>query len=297
MNIDHLKLFVRVAATHNISMAGNEFGLSPAVASAHISKLEESLGVRLMHRTTRKVSLTDEGETLLPIAEEILANVDMAHSSVGSGRLAPSGTLRITAPASFGSMHIMPGLSGFMAQYPKLKIDLRLSDNIVDLVEGGFDIAIRDAALNDSSLKARKLAQDNRKIVASPKYLEQHGTPQTPEELPHHHQSVNLFGLEVWQFAAKQGTNNIKTNTVLRVDNGEAVRDACAAGLGIAITSTWCSYEKLNAGELVEILSDYPLKSSTDIWALYPNTRLVAPKVRAFIDYFIDYFKDNPNLI
>ncbi|WP_448554907.1 LysR family transcriptional regulator [Thalassotalea montiporae] len=296
MNIDHLKLFVRVAATHNISMAGSEFGLSPAVASAHINKLEESLGVRLMHRTTRKVSLTDEGETLLPIAEEILANVDMARSSVGSGRLAPSGTLRITAPASFGRMHIMPGLSGFMAQYPKLKIDLRLSDNIVDLVEGGFDIAIRDAALNDSSLKARKLAQDNRKIVASPKYLEQHGIPQTPEELTHH-QSVNLFGLEVWQFAAKQGTNNIKTNTVLRVDNGEAVRDACAAGLGIAITSTWCSYEKLNTGELVEILSDYPLKSSTDIWALYPNTRLVAPKVRAFIDYFIDYFKDNPNLI
>ncbi|REL32230.1 LysR family transcriptional regulator [Thalassotalea euphylliae] len=296
MNIDHLKLFVRVAATHNISMAGSEFGLSPAVASAHISKLEESLGVRLMHRTTRKVSLTDEGETLLPIAEEILANVDVDRSSVGSGSLAPSGTLRITAPASFGRMHIMPGLSGFMAQYPKLKIDLRLSDNIVDLVEGGFDIAIRDAALNDSSLKARKLAQDNRKIVASPKYLEQHGIPQTPEDLTHH-QSVNLFGLEVWQFAAKQGTKNIKTNTVLRVDNGEAVRDACAAGLGIAITSTWCSYEKLNAGELVEILSDYPLKSSTDIWALYPNTRLVAPKVRAFIDYFIDYFKDNPNLI
>ena len=295
MNIEHLKLFVRIAAMNNISKAGGDLGLSPAVASAHINKLEESLGVRLIHRTTRKVSLTEDGETFLPLAEDILASIDTARSAVGSGSLTPSGTLRVTAPASFGRMHIIPALAGFAAQYPKLKVDLRLSDNIVDLVEGGFDIAIRDAALDDSSFKARKLAQDNRKVIASPNYLAKHGVPQTPEQLSEH-QCINLFGLETWQFAINGDIKSIKTNNVLRVDNGEAVRDACVAGLGIAISSTWCSNKQLASGELVEILSDYPLHCTTDIWALYPSSHLVSPKVRAFIDYFVDYFSDNPYL-
>jgi DNA-binding transcriptional LysR family regulator len=293
MNIEHLKLFVRIAATHNISMAGKELNLSPAVASSHINKLEDVLAVRLIHRTTRKVSLTEEGQAFLPHAEEVLASIETAKSAVGSGSISPQGTLRVTAPASFGRMHIIPALKGFLSEYPDLKVDLRLSDSIVDMVEGGFDIAIRDASLNDSTLIARKLTRDNRIVCVSPDYIVQYGEPQTPEDLLQH-QCINLMGLDNWLFDTPKGQASIKTKSVLRIDNGEAVRDACVSGLGITVSSTWCSYEHLKSGELVQILQGYPLVSPTNIWAVYPSSRLLAPKVRAFIDYLADYFGKVP---
>lgn len=292
MNIDHLRLFVRVASTLNISSAGNELGLSPAVASSHMNKLEESLGVRLIQRTTRKISLTEEGETFLLHAEDIISSIDTARSAVGVGSVTPHGTLRITAPASFGRMHLVPALESFMMQYPKLTIDLKLSDRILNVVEEGFDIAIRDAALNDSTLRAKKIADDRRIVVASPKYIASHGIPKKPEDLLNH-VCINLSGLETWHFDSTDCERTVKTNSVLKMDNGEAVRDACAAGLGIAISSTWCSYKKLKSGELVEVLADYPIKSDTDIWAIYPSLKYLSPKVRVFIDYISDYFRDN----
>lgn len=293
MNIEHLKLFVRLAATHNISQAGQELGLSPAVASAHISKLEEGLGIRLVHRTTRKVSLTEEGQAFLPHAEEVLASVEAARASVGVGEILPKGTLRVTAPASFGRMHLMPALKGFLLQYPDLSIDLRLTDTIVDLVEGGFDIAIRNAELKDSTLIARKLASDKRIICASPEYLSKFGEPATPDDL-HDHQCINIIGLESWSFDTPDGPVNIKTKAKFRTDHGEAVRDACVNGIGIAMNATWSVYQHLQRGELVQILKDYPMVSDAAIWAVYPSSRLVAPKVRAFIDYFAEYYGNPP---
>ena len=293
MNIEHLKLFVRLATTHNISMAGQELGLSPAVSSAHINKLEEGLGVRLVHRTTRKVSLTEEGQAFLPHAEEVLASVEAARASVGAGSALPVGTLRVTAPASFGRLHLIPALKGFLARYPDLTVDFRFSDTIVDMVEGGFDIAIRDAELQDSTLIARKLAPDNRIICAAPEYIETHGEPKTPQELLEH-QCVNLAGLTTWVFEGKDGPISVKTKGSFRTDNGDAMRDACTGGLGIAINSTWSVYQQLDRGELVQILKDYPLVSDTAIWAVYPSSRLLAPKVRAFIDYFSEYYGSPP---
>ncbi|MDO6426709.1 LysR family transcriptional regulator [Thalassotalea sp. 1_MG-2023] len=293
MNIEHLKLFVRVAATHNISLAGHELGLSPAVASAHINKLEEGLGVRLMHRTTRKVSLTEEGAGFLPYAEDILASVDAARASVGAGSSSPQGTLRVAAPASFGRMHLLPALNDFFVRYPDLTVDLKLSDTIIDLVEGGFDIAIRNSALKDSSLIARKLANDNRVICASPDYLAKYGEPNSPKELINHH-CITLMGLDNWVFQTESEHKNIKVKGKLRADNGEAVRDACINGLGITINSMWSAYQHLNNGKLVQILKDYPLVSNTAIWAVYPSSRQLAPKVRAFIDFFSAKFGDKP---
>ncbi|WP_370277913.1 LysR family transcriptional regulator [Pontibacterium sp.] len=293
MDIEHLKLFVRLAATHNISMAGRELGLSPAVASAHISKLEQGLGVRLLHRTTRKVSLTEEGLAFLPHAEEVLASVEAARASVGAGEVSPQGTLRVTAPASFGRMHLVPALKGFLDRYPDLDIDLRLSDTIIDMVEGGFDIAIRNAGLKDSTLIARKLMDDHRIVCTSPAYLEQHGAPASPEELKNH-RCVCLHGLDTWTFATPDGAVAVKTKSRLKTDNGEAMRDACADGLGVAISSKWSVYQHLERGDLVEILHDYPLVSDTAIWAVYPSSRLLAPKVRAFIDYFAERFSNMP---
>lgn len=293
MNNEHLRLFVRVAKTNNISMAGNELGLSPPVASMHINKLEEALGVKLIYRTTRKVSLTEEGREFLPHAEMVLSAIDSAMASVGAGSFTPQGTIRVAAPSSFGRMHIVPALNEFTQQNPQLKVDLRQSDTMIDMVEGGFDIAIRNASLTDSTLVARKLASDRRIICASPDYIKKYGEPKTPEELLSH-ECINLIGIEHWDFVTPEGVRKIKPKGAIRIDNGESVRDACANGVGLTICSIWCAYKELKTGNLVQVLRDYPLTSDTAIWAVYPSSRLLAPKVRAFIDFFVEYYGEEP---
>ena len=293
MKFEHIQLFSRLAITLNISQAGQELGLSPAVASSHINKLEEDLGVRLLHRTTRKISLTEEGEAFLPHALEVLSSIETAKASVGVGDIFPRGILRVTAPASFGEMHMMPVLKDFLTHYPDLTVDFRFSDSIVDLVEGGFDIAIRNSELKDSTLIARKLSSDKRIICVSPKYIKQFGVPKTPHDLKHH-QCINLVGLENWLFQTAKGQVMIKTHGNFKSDNGKAIRDACIAGVGIAINSEWIAYKHLESGELVEVLTNYPLVSETAIWAVYPSSQLLAPKVRVFIDYFSDLYGDTP---
>ncbi|PKI03482.1 LysR family transcriptional regulator [Glaciecola sp. 33A] len=293
MNIEHLKLFIRIATTHNISLAGSELRLSPAVASAHINKLEAGLGVRLIHRTTRRVSLTEEGKAFFPYAENVISSIEAARASVGAGNSLPRGTLRVAAPASFGRMHILPAITHFLTLYPGLNVDLKLSDTIVDLVEGGFDVAIRNSQLKDSSLIARKLASDNRILCASPTYLTKNGEPISPEELKSH-QCITLMGLDNWLFYTPKGQVNIKAKGNFRTDNGEAVRDACINGLGITINSKWSVYKHLSNGDLIQILNDYPIASDAAIWAIYPSSRLLAPKVRAFIDYFTEHFGGTP---
>jgi len=259
----------------------------------HMNKLEEALGVKLIYRTTRKVSLTEEGREFLPHAEEVLNAVDSAKASVGAGSFTPQGTIRVAAPSSFARMHIVPALKGFVEKYPELKVDLRQSDSIVDMVEGGFDIAIRNASLNDSTLVARKLTRDHRIVCASPEYIKKHGEPSTPQELLNH-QCINLIGIDSWQFNTPDGPKKIKAKGAIRIDNGESTRDACIHGAGITMSSIWCAYKALQTGEVVQVLKDYPVVSDTAIWAVYPSSRLLAPKVRAFIDYFKDYYGDTP---
>lgn len=294
MNLAHLRLFVRIASTHNISQAGSELGLSPAVASSHINKLEERLGVRLVHRTTRKVSLTEDGEIFLPHAEDVLARVEAATASVSPREIALVGTLRITAPASFGRMHIIPLMKHFCSENPGLNVDLRLTDSVVDLVDGGFDLAIRNSKLDDSSFIARKLAPDNRIVCASPGYIEAHGIPESPKELERH-QCINLGGLDTWVFEGQAGPVSVKTRGCLKVDNGEAVRDACIEGMGVALTSTWCSFRALQNGSLVRILEDHPIATDSSIWAVYPSSHLLAPRVRVFIDYLLQQLGTPPS--
>lgn len=289
MNLEHLKLFVRLASTHNISMAGKEFGLSPAVASAHISKLEEALGVRLVHRTTRKVSLTQEGEEFLPHAEDVLASVEAAKGAIGVGHSSPSGTIRVAAPASFGRMHLIPALKEFLVAYPELTVDLRLSDTVIDLVEGGFDLAIRNAELKDSSLVARKLAKDKRILCASPQYLQAYGEPLHPRELENH-KCISLSNSDNWSFETSEGVVSIKPKGRFKTDNGDAVREATCQGIGVSINSTWSTYNALGEGKLVQILKGYKIISDTAIWAIYPSSRLIAPKVRVLIDFLVEYY-------
>jgi DNA-binding transcriptional LysR family regulator len=292
MDIDSLALFVRVARLRNIRAAGRELNISPATASARIGKLERTLGVRLLQRTTRSVSLTEDGETFLPHAEQVLDSVAEARASVSSEVASPSGTIRVTAPASFGRMHIMPALPDFFECYPDLTLDLHLSDYVDDLVEGGFDVAIRDMRLPSSTLVSRKLAPDKRIICVSPDYLDRYGAPNSPYELASH-RCVILRGFEKWNFIEGDELRSIGVTGQLIVDNGEAMRDACVAGMGIAINSTWSVCDRLRKGSLVRVLQDYPIVEAS-ISAVYPVGRLVSPKTRVFIDFFVDRFGSPP---
>lgn len=290
MQVDDLNLFARIARLGSISAAARDLGVSPASASARLAALEKRLGARLVHRTTRQATLTEDGLALLPHAEHVVLAMESARAAVGRGHAVPRGTLRMAAPASFARMHIVPCLPDFCARYPELAIDLRVSDTVVDLVEGAFDLAIRYADISDSSFVARRLAPDRRALIASPDYLDRRGRPNTPDDLAEHACLV-VGTLELWTFRGKNGERIERRITPgLRINSGEAVRDAACAGLGVALMATWCAADELRSGALVPVLSDYPLLSTQSLWALYPSSRELAPKVRVMIDWLVQRY-------
>lgn len=294
MEVDDLNLFVRIAQLRNISSAARDLDLSPAVASARLAALEKKLGARLLHRTTRQTTLTEDGLAFLPHAEHIVLAAEFAQAALGREQATPRGTLRVAAPASFARMHIVPGLPDFRSRYPELGLDMRISDSVVDLVEGAFDVAVRYAELGDSSFVARRLAPDRRVLVASTEYLDQRGRPNSPDDLANH-TCLAVGSLDLWTFRAKGG-ELIERRIVpaLRINDGGAVRDAACAGLGVALMATWCAADELRSGALVPVLSEYPLVSTQTLWALYPSSRELAPKVRVFIDWLVERFGSEP---
>ncbi|MEM8612274.1 MAG: LysR substrate-binding domain-containing protein [Cyanobacteria bacterium P01_H01_bin.105] len=290
MDILSLRLFLRIAALSGVSAAAQDLSLSPASASARLVKLEETIGFRLFNRTTRAVSLTTDGEAFLPYAQQIIETLETGLNEVkGQGRDA-EGLLRITMPGSFGRMYIIPALADFHARYPRVSLDLRLSDTVLDVVEGAYDLIIRNAPLADSSLILRKLASDHRLLVASPAYLERHGAPTVPADLVEH-QCVSLAEATKWKFENGQ-TVNISRSFV--VNDGEALRQMLEQGLGIGIKSVWNASESLKSGLLVEVLPDFPLVTEASIWLLYPSRRIIAPKVHAMIDFLLERFQPVP---
>jgi len=294
MDIGDLTLFVRIARLGSISAAARDLDITPAGASARLASFERRLGARLLHRTTRLATLTEDGHAFLPYAQNILDSAAAARAALGREQTAPSGTLRIAAPASFARMHIVPGLPDFMRRYPDLTLDMRLSDSIVDLVEGAFDVAVRYGSLRDSSFVARRIAPDRRVLVASPDYLQRRGHPGSPDDLDGHDCLV-VGTLHAWTFKSPGGETLVKQVTpTLRINDGGAVRDAACAGLGIALMASWCAAEELRNGTLVPVLSDHPLVSTQTLLALYPSSRELAPKVRVFIDWLIARFGPEP---
>ena len=294
MDVDDLNLFVRIAQLRSISAAARDLGLTPAGASARLAALERKLSARLLHRTTRQATLTEDGLAFLPHAEHVVNAAVSARAALGREQAAPRGTLRVAAPASFARMHIVPGLPDFCRRYPGLALDLRISDSIVDLVEGAFDVAVRYTEPSDSSFVARRLAPDNRLLVASPDYIEQHGRPNTPDDLEQHACLV-VGTLDLWTFRGKDSeVIERRVTPILRINDGSAVRDAASAGLGIALMATWCASDEIQSGSLVPALPDYPLVSTQTLWALYPSSRELAPKVRVFIDWLVERFGHQP---
>lgn len=286
MDILSLRLFIRIAELGAVTAAAHDLSLSPASASARLVKLEEILGFRLFNRTTRAVSLTTDGELFLPYAQQTLETLETGFNAVRGESSEPQGLLRMTMPGSFGRMYIIPLLAEFQSRYPLVKLDLRLSDEVLNVVEGAYDLIIRNASLADSRLIVRKLAADRRLLVASPAYLEQYGIPTTPDDLAAH-RCVTL-GETRWKFEDGQIISVSFSNTV---NDGEAMRKMLEQGMGIGMKSFWNASESLKSGLLVEVLPEFPLVTEASIWLLYPSRQIIAPRVRVMIDFLIEQFQ------
>lgn len=290
MDVLSLRLFLRIAELGGVSAAAYDLSLSPASASARLVKLEETVGFRLFNRTTRAVSLTTDGEAFLPYAQHIVETLETGLRAVKGQGAEVKGLLRVTMPGSFGRMYIIPALAEFQARHPLVRLDLRLSDEVLDVVEGAYDLIIRNAPLVDSRLIVRKLAADRRLLVASPSYLERHGVPSTPDDLTEH-QCVILAENMRWKFANGQVINVPRS---LTVNDGEAMRKLIEDGMGIGMKSVWNASESLKSGLLVEVLPEFPLVTETAIWLLYPSRRIIPPKVHAMIDFLLEQFQPVP---
>ena len=297
MDTDSLRLFVLAAEKLNISAAGRDLGMVPAVASARLAKLEKSMGADLLHRSTRKVSVSLEGSELLPFAREIIAQEDAARAALGQKSLDIIGTIRFTAPSTFAQSYVAPFLPEFTDRHPKIKLDLRLSDTRYDLIDGSFDLAIRNAALEDTSLKGRKLANDVRVLCASPQYLDQQGHPTTPEDLSKH-KLVAFKDQLVRPLVGPDGQAGAfdpqKAECQIVVDDGMTQKIATLAGAGISVNSLWNVHEELSDGRLVRVLPGFELDADTAIWLVYPKTNILSPKVRVFMDFLIEQIGKNP---
>jgi len=297
MDTDSLRLFVLAAERLNISAAGRSLGMAPAAASTRLARLEQALGVELLHRSTRKVSLSLEGAEFLPFAREMLAQQDAGMAAIGKGRATVTGTLRFAASSTFAAAYIAPLVSGFLERYPDLKLDLRLSDVPFDLIEGSFDLALRSAPPLDSSLKARKLADDVRVLVASPTYLAGHGHPQQPADLNDHRLIAfrdasprPLRGPDGMSAAFDPGSTTCR----LIVDDGAAQKAATLAGVGISMNSLWSVHRELADGTLVRVLPDHVVDDRSVLWLVYPKSNVLSPKVRVLIDFLVEHLGRNP---
>ncbi|MCL1634325.1 LysR family transcriptional regulator [Luteimonas sp. SX5] len=295
--IGDISLFLRVLDLGSISAAARSLDLSVAVASQRLKRLERELGVRLLHRTTRQLHATPEGAALAEQGRALVEDLEALTTGLRQAGTDVAGTLRVTTSASFGRLYISPLLPEFMARHPRIKLSINLNDQRLDLVSSGFDLAIRIGALDDSSLVARKLADNRRVLCASPEYLRKHGTPRTPQELVDH-QCVLLVGSagrqDVWRMSDRDGREiAVRVGGRIESNYGEVILDAVVAGLGIAMHSAWHACEDLRAGRLQVVLPDYPI-ATTGIYAVMPQRRLVPPRVRAFVDFFAEAFGGDP---
>ncbi|UTW13107.1 LysR family transcriptional regulator [Marinobacterium rhizophilum] len=284
-DLKSLELFVRVASLGAIGRAGAEFNLSATNTTQRLKMLEVDLGVKLLNRTTRAVSLTPDGETLLEHARRILEDVEAARNQLSQTTQSVSGTLRVTASASFGRSHIVPFVPEFLRLYPGVTLDLHLTDTVVDIVEMGFDLAFRIGDLAPSSLLARKIDDNPMQLVASPDYLARAGTPALPQDLAQH-ACLPLGDTRVWKLLAPDGTlHESKVSGPVSVNLGEALGEWVLAGLGIGLASLWYAGPDIAAGRLVPVMPEYRVWPEAKIWAVRPPGRIMPARVKAFLDF------------
>lgn len=286
-----MQLFVRIIDEGSFSAAARFMGMTPSSVSRHVTQLEHELGARLFHRTTRKQSLTEAGEIYLHHARRIAADVEDAKLAVSRLADTPSGVLHVTVEADFATAFIAPILPDFMARYPDVKIRLSMSASKADLVDSGLDLAVRIGHLDDSSLIARKIATSKSLVCASPAYLAKYGTPQCPDQLREHKclSFLTSPGKSLWRFSNKQGPVEVPISGPLNASSLTFLKQAAVDGLGIIMVPSWMVQDKLERGELVRLLADFPLMPvSTPIHAVFAHNRHLAPKVRAFVDFLAE---------
>lgn len=297
-NMQEMAIFTQIVTSGGLSAAARDLSLSAAVVSRRLAALEARLGVRLVNRTTRRINLTDEGASYFETCTRILAEIDEADTAISAGQIEPQGVLRVFMSSAFGHQHITPLIPKFAALYPKLQMALSLSDRRVNLIEEGFDIAIRIAELEDSSLAARKLAPNRRVVCASPDYLRRHGTPSTPADLSEHNCLLADWGqgfTQAWDYRGPTGKRGkVRVTGKYACDNWEVLREWALAGLGIALKSTWDVRRHLEEGSLMPLLPGYTFDSDVAIYAVYPHRRHLPAKSRAFIDFLAESFGPEP---
>lgn len=291
--INDLEIFARVARTGNMSAAGREMGLSPAVVSKRVSLLEDRLGARLFQRTTRQLTLTETGEGYYKRVVDILSLVEEAEDFVSRRITTPRGQLKVTAPTSFSRLHIAPYLPEFVNLYPDIDLDFQLTDNMTDIIKDGFDLAIRIGELQDSSLVAKKLAPDDRVLCAAPSYLKREGKPKALAELERHN-CLSAGAQDLWRLEGPGGPASIRTNGNISSNSAEFVRQALQAGLGIGFRPTWDIASELANGTLEVILPEYRGSSNIGIYAVYPSREFMPTKVNVFIEFLAERYGAEP---
>lgn len=292
-----MAVFARVVEAGSFSAAARELGLSKSAVSKSVARLEDRLGLRLLNRTTRKLSLTEAGAAYHAGCRRMLAEAEAAERSVLRLAEAPRGRLRVNLPMSFGVARIAPLLPDFLRRYPEVELDMVFEDRPVDLVEAGYDLAVRIGALSDSSLVARRLCPVRRVVVAAPAYLEARGEPQRPEALAAH--ACLLYHYlpsgDSWRFLGPGGEERaVRVSGPARLNNGEALLTACLAGLGVALLPSFLCGEALRTGRLRRLLPDWRDPAELAAHAVFPATRNLPPTVRVFVDHLVAAFGSRP---
>ncbi len=292
-----MEVFARVAALGSLSAAARALRMSQTMATKHVASLEERLGTKLLHRTTRRMTLTEAGQSYLDAVEGILESIAEADARASQSATEVRGRLRLNVPVSFGIREVAPLVPKLVSQYPKLEVDLGLNDRQVNLIEEGWDVAIRIGDLRDSSMIARRLASCSMVLCASPQYLEQFGEPKQISDLKHHnclgYTLSDRVGTNRWHFGS-DGAKSVAISGTIQANNGDVLVRAAVEGQGIIYQPTFLVWEELNSGALVELELDHTTMDLDGIFAVFPADRRPPAKLRATIDFFVDAFSPVP---
>lgn len=289
-----MQTFGAVVDAGSFVKAADALGMSKAAVSRYVGDLESRLGVRLLQRTTRRLSLTEEGQVFYARSRELLAGVDEAEAEISERSGAASGLLRVNAPVTFGIHHLAPLWGPFRDRYPRVTLEVTLADRVVDLVDEGYDLAIRIATLPSSTLVSKRLATARMVLCASPQYLHTHGVPRHPAELAEHAVISYSFWStrDEWHFDGPQGRVSVKTDPCIHTNSGDTCRAAALAHQGVILQPTFLIGEDLAAGALVELMPEFR-SIELGIYTVYPTRKHVSPKVRALIDFLAEHFAES----
>lgn len=295
--LNDIAVFVQVVDNGSFTAAAERLGMSKSVVSKYVTRLEDRLGARLLNRTTRRLSLTEVGRAFYTRSQRGLLELEEAEAEVSRLQGEPRGQLRLNSPMSFGILHIAPLLPAFQARYPELRVDMVLDDRKVDLVEEGFDLAIRIGELPDSTLVARRLGPCRHVVCATPAHFERYGQPQVPEDLATHPALTFKYhsAPDEWRFLAPDGGyRQVALDSRLQMNNSLALREALLAGAGVALTPTFVVGPDIRAGRLKAVLGDYTAMA-VSIYAVYPQRKHLSPKIRAFVEFMAAQIQEPPH--